>query len=61
MKIKALIAIFMATLTVLEAHQCYLKRFKNVTNGKFYNSCFQLAKIFINLPRTLTAQFTLRC
>ena len=41
MKIKALTAIFMAALTVLEAQKCYLKKFKNVTNGKFYHNSFQ--------------------
>ena len=30
--------IFMATLTVLEAQQCYLKHFKNVTDGKLYGN-----------------------
>ena len=58
MKIKALAAIFMATFPVLKAQQCYLKQFKNVTNGKF--DCFHFAKILASLLRSLTGQFTMR-
>ena len=32
-KMEVLITLFMAKLAVLEAQQCHLKRFKNVTNG----------------------------
>lgn len=58
MKIKTLAAILMATLTVLEAQQCYLKHFKNVTDGKLHPRYFQLAKILTNFLWSLTGLFS---
>ena len=48
-KIKALAAIFMTTLTLLEAQHCYFKHFKNVTVGKLWLNSFRLVKMLINL------------
>ena len=48
-KIKALAAIFMTTLTLLEGQHCYFKHFKNVTVGKLWLNSFLLVKMLIDL------------